>query len=125
MDWISIGGTFLVLLFIAISLSLTHGVALTAVGTVPRGSIAHTVLLTLIYVQAGMALLCLVGILYVNPGVIPRTVETCNPIPSTMQEWVVANQQSPHPSRATKDLGYDTNAVVSQQQQIQAVMESQ
>jgi hypothetical protein len=94
----TIGGTFIVFLFIAIFVSLTHGVALAAVGRVPHGSVARIVLLTSIYTQAGIAVLCLLGIQFMNPGIVPRTIETCYPIPSTMREWVAANQQGPQSS---------------------------
>jgi hypothetical protein len=106
----TIGGTFLVLLFIATFVSLTHGVALTAVGTVPTGSVARSVLLILIYVQSGMALMCHLGILYRNPGVIPRTMETCYPIPYTMRQWVVANQKGPPQSSYQHEMDKPTNA---------------
>jgi hypothetical protein len=47
-----------------------------------------------------MALLRHLAIRYRNPGVIQRTIETCDPTPYTMRQWVAANQQDP-PSHHT------------------------
>ncbi|KAG7340071.1 DHHC palmitoyltransferase [Nitzschia inconspicua] len=111
----TIGGTFLVLLFIVIFVSLTHGVALIAAKTIPKQSIAYSILLGLIYAQATLAIVCLLGIQHVDPGIISRTTETCYPIPPTMQPWVLANRKRPS-FNATNDNNDNNDDDVSLQQ---------
>lgn len=67
-----------VLFLIALCVGLTHGVAV-GVGNLPFG--AQVTALVLIYGEAAAALVCLVGILYANPGVIERSEENCYPLP--------------------------------------------
>jgi hypothetical protein len=110
----TIGGTVVVLLFVAIFVSLTHGVALTAVGTITKNSVAHAIFSSLIYAQACIGIMCLLGVQYINPGVIPRTPETCFPVPPTMRAWVQENRR--HPSL---DDSRTTSIQSPQQQQQQ------
>lgn len=84
----TVGGISLVLLVIIIFISLTHGVAMTAIGTVPPGTTSHTTFLLLIYGEALVATICLLGILFVDPGFIPRSPEACYPLPSSVEIWV-------------------------------------
>lgn len=94
------GGTAIVVVFIAMLVSLTHGIALTVVGTVPKDSASYIVLISLIYLEAALAMVCHLGILYVNPGIIARTTETCYPIPTVMETWVRANSRKDSSSSA-------------------------
>ena len=86
----TLNGIFIVLSIILLFVSLTHGVALTAVQTIPKNSVAHVTILCLIYTESIIALLCLFGILYADPGVVYRSKETCYPIPKEVQPYIRA-----------------------------------
>jgi hypothetical protein len=84
----SAGGASIVVLLIIIFVTLTHGIAMTAVRTVPPGTTAHSTFLALIYGEALVATICLLGILFVDPGFIYRSPETCYPIPLAVETWI-------------------------------------
>mmetsp|Transcript_5531 Transcript_5531/g.10880 ORF Transcript_5531/g.10880 Transcript_5531/m.10880 type:complete len:245 (-) Transcript_5531:66-800(-) len=75
-------GVFTVLYIIGICVGLTHGVGLT-VGRIT--GVMWWVCLVGVYAMAALALVCLVGILFGDPGVVPRTEATCFPIPEEVQ----------------------------------------
>jgi hypothetical protein len=83
----TVGGVSVVLVLIGIFISLTHGIAMTAIGTIPPHSIQQITFLVLIYGEALVAIICLLGILFVDPGFIPRSPENCYPLPSSVELW--------------------------------------
>jgi hypothetical protein len=84
----TVGGASVVMLLIVVLVGLTNGVALTAVGTVPPDSPARVAFLALIYGEGLSAAICLLGILFVDPGFVPRSPETCYPLPPQVEAWV-------------------------------------
>jgi len=76
---------------------LTHGIALSPSTGFDTRSVPWWIFLILIYGQAGMALLCLVAILIVNPGFVPRTPETCYPIPTSVAAWLTSKNDDDRP----------------------------
>lgn len=92
----SLCGIAIVLSIAGILVGLTQGIALT-IGF-DRHSLPWWIFFVLIYSQAGFALVCLMAILWVNPGVVPRTAETCYPIPPEMATWLATRQDQDRPS---------------------------
>mmetsp|Transcript_5173 Transcript_5173/g.12493 ORF Transcript_5173/g.12493 Transcript_5173/m.12493 type:complete len:420 (-) Transcript_5173:212-1471(-) len=60
--------------------------------------IGRIVFLALIYTEAFLALVCVVGLLVADPCVIHRSPETCYPIPLDVESWVLGGKDSPRPS---------------------------
>lgn len=81
-------GNTIVVVVSAIFVSLTHGVALKAVGGIEEKSIPWWIFLILIYTEVLLALICLVGLRLKDPGIIHRSPETCFPIPKEAEEWI-------------------------------------
>lgn len=92
----SITGITMVLGAIGILVGLTHGIALT-IGF-DQYSIPWWIFLVLVYGQAGVALVCLAILWAVDPGVVPRTEETCYPIPPELTTWLETRQDKDRPS---------------------------
>jgi len=84
----ALGGTLVAFSIGAIIIGVTQGITLT-VGF-EKSTPAWWIIFGLIYGQVSAALLCLVGVLVIDPGVVPRTQENCFPIPSEMHQWLVA-----------------------------------
>jgi hypothetical protein len=87
----TIGGIVVVALIMTLLVGLTHGVALTAVGSVGVGSLGYRIFAGLIYAVALIAAICHLGVLLKDPGIIHRSAETCYPIPEKMQAWIWEN----------------------------------
>lgn len=62
--------------------------------------VGKIIFLVLVYTESVAALLCTIGILYADPGVVHRSLETCNPLPKAVESWVVSEPTAPRP----KDL---------------------
>ena len=84
-------GLTTVICIIVICIGLTHGIGLTA-GRIT--GVMWWVCLLGVYTMAFIALVCLVGILYGDPGVVPRTEATCFPIPEEVQRRINDGGQS-------------------------------
>ncbi|CAJ1944345.1 unnamed protein product [Cylindrotheca closterium] len=78
------GGIIVVLLSIFFFVGTTHGLALEAFDGFEYHSTIWWVLFILIYSQAGLAILGLMAMLMVDPGAVPRSQQTCFPIPEQM-----------------------------------------
>lgn len=76
-----VGTGFISMIIISFT-GLTHGVALTAVDVFQTGGTVWWIFLVLIYSEAVVALICLLGLALTDPGVVQRSPETCFPIPS-------------------------------------------
>ena len=105
-------GVSFVILTTGLLVGLTHGVALNILDF-DHGSVAWWIILVLIYGQAGVALLCLAGLLIVDPGHVPRTPETCYPLPPEIASWLAntsksiigsEQQQQQEPPKEMEDL---------------------
>lgn len=81
-------GVALVLLLIFFFVVLTHGVALTAVGAFPFRSVTWWIFISLIYGEALIALLCLAGLAWSDPGEVRRSIKTCLPVPPQIEPWL-------------------------------------
>ncbi len=83
------GGCSYVLSQIALFVGGTHGIALTwlpkLLGPVLSDSVRAT-LIVLIYTETSVALICLAGLFFADPGVIQRSPETCFPLPRHIEE---------------------------------------
>lgn len=107
----ALGGITLVVSCIVVFVALTHGVALTAVMPKPTPqrppstttTTTHKVFVILIYSQIGLAVICLLGLLLVDPGVLKRTQMSCFPIPPQTQEWLAAVAAVGTPTEAKDD----------------------
>ena len=89
-------GVFTVLYAIACCVGLTHGVGLTA-GRITGGW--WWFCLVAIYTMAAIALVCLVGILCGDPGVVPRSDATCFPIPEEVTRRI-SDERETHDNRS-------------------------
>ena len=77
-------GCTLVLILVSLLVSLTQGVALAPGAAAPRGLIWAA--LVLIYTEAAVALVCLLGLLFGNPGELKRSPQTCFPMPEPVAD---------------------------------------
>lgn len=71
---------------------LTHYVALTAIppsSNENSNSTGSIVFLALIYSEAVLALVCMMGILFVDPCVVNRSPENCFPLPPEIESWLM------------------------------------
>lgn len=84
-------GVFTVLYVIGICVALTHGVGLTA-GRIT--GVWWWVCLVAIYSMAVIALACLAGILFSDPGVVLRSEANCFPIPEQVQRRIGDGSQA-------------------------------
>eukprot|EP00977_Amphora_coffeiformis_P029996 scaffold44049_cov183-Amphora_coffeaeformis.AAC.1 len=84
----ALGGSLVVLFGEAIIVGVTQGVTLT-IGF-QKSTPAWWIVFGLIYGQVSAAVFCLVGLLAVDPRVVPRTQENCFPIPTEMNRWLEA-----------------------------------
>lgn len=84
-------GTTVVIGLALFIVGMTHGVALTAVGGIPKGSTLWWTFLVMVYTETGIALLCLIGLWVADPGVVARSPETCFPIPIQCEPWIQAH----------------------------------
>ena len=80
----SVVGCTLVFLLISLLVSLTQGVALAPGAAAPRPLIYAA--LALIYTEAAVALLCLLGLLFGNPGEVKRSPQSCFPMPESVAD---------------------------------------
>ncbi len=60
-------------------------------------NVGKIVFLVLVYTESVVALLCMAGILYADPGVVHRSLESCNPLPKAVESWVVSEPTAPRP----------------------------
>ena len=114
----SLNGIGLVSCAIVVFVALTHGVALEAV--LPSETIrttsqdrAYTSFLLMIYVEAGIAICCLLGLLLVDPGTVKRNNENCFPIPDQIKEWLVAVEAVKTPSSLPGVIGSTINTTLT------------
>jgi hypothetical protein len=84
------GGTSFVLLVVLLIISVTQGVTLT-IGELPPA--AWWTVLVVTYTEAVIALLCLTGLVYGDPGVVQRTPENCFPLPPEI-EYALRNPEA-------------------------------
>lgn len=84
-------GIFFVIFLCFLFVGLTHGVALVAVGGIETNSAAWLLFLILIYTEAAISLICLVGLIFTDPGVIQRSPNSCFPMPIQVEPWVRAH----------------------------------
>ena len=77
-------GCTLVCLLISLLVGLTQGVALAPGAAAPRPLIWAA--LALIYAEAAVALLCLLGLLFGNPGEVKRSPQSCFPMPERVAD---------------------------------------
>ena len=78
-------GVMTVLYVIAVCIGLTHGVGLTA-GRIT--GVMRTVCLVAVYSMSAIALVCLAGLMFGDPGVVQRSEATCFPIPEEVQRRI-------------------------------------
>lgn len=81
----TIGGGAVVFFNILLFAGITHGIALEALAGIEHHGRTWWVFFSLIYGLAFIALLCLLILLVVDPGVVRRSAKTCFPIPTQMQ----------------------------------------
>ena len=99
------GGSLLVITLLVVFVSISVGI-LFFLWNNHRDDHATWILVTamiLVVVQTLAALLCLTGILYANPGVVPRTPATCFPIPEEMIPWLRQQQQQQQQRPSSSD----------------------
>jgi hypothetical protein len=84
------GGASFVLLVGVLIISITQGVTLT-IGELPPA--AWWTVLVVTYTEALIALLCLAGLVYGDPGVVQRTPENCFPLPPEV-EYALQNPEA-------------------------------
>ena len=94
--------TILILQFVG----LTHGVALSAVNVFEKGSATWWTFLVLIYSEAFVALICLAGLGFADPGVVQRSPETCFPLPAEVVPWLKAVVSNPKRNEEEEEEGY-------------------
>jgi hypothetical protein len=80
----SVLGCTLVCFLVSLLVSLTQGVALAPGAAAPRPLIWAA--LALIYTEAAVALLCLLGLLVGNPGEVKRSPQSCFPMPESVAD---------------------------------------
>jgi hypothetical protein len=102
------GGATLVIMLAVTFAGVTHGISLTAVDGFVKESAAWWTFLVLIYTEALVGLLCLVGLLATDPGVIQRSPETCFPLPIQVEPWIQA-----HLEGKTDDLSRPTEFYIA------------
>jgi hypothetical protein len=72
-------------------IGVTHGIALEAIGGIEKHSPAWWTFLIMVYSEAGIALLCLLGLMWADPGVVKRSPENSFPIPIQCEAWIQAH----------------------------------
>ena len=77
-------GCTLVCLLISLLVGLTQGVAL-APGAATQGPLLWTAL-ALIYAEAAVAVGCLIGLMFGNPGEVKRSPQSCFPMPESVAD---------------------------------------
>lgn len=81
-----------VVLFLSLAfIGVTHGISLAAVGGIEKHSPTWWTFFILVYGETGIALLCLLGLMLVDPGVVKRSPENCFPIPMQCEAWIQAH----------------------------------
>ena len=97
-------GVCSIVVMVLLSIMLTHYIALTIIlPSIPENSgnieeteyspshqVGKIILLTLVYTEAVVALVCTVGVLCADPCVVKRSPETCNPVPLAVESWILA-----------------------------------
>lgn len=84
-------GVVTVLGLCAVFVGLTHAIAL-EVGNLPK--VAWWICLVAIYAETLLALSMLCAIVYMDPGVIQRSPETCFPLPSKVEDRILGKEGS-------------------------------
>ena len=88
-------GVMTVLYVIAVCIGLTHGVGLTA-GRIT--GVWWWVCLVAVYSMAAIALVCLAGLMFGDPGVVSRSEATCFPVPEEVQRRISDGSHMTHDS---------------------------
>ena len=91
------GGIAIVLFIAAALISLTHGIALTLCFDREEDAVAWWTIFGLIYSQATLALVFLVGVLNVDPGIVHRSKENCFPLPPEIAAWLESYDEDLRP----------------------------
>jgi len=86
----SVGIALVVFLSLAF-IGMVHGIALTTIGGIEKHSATWWTFLGLVYAEVAMALICLMGLLLSDPGVVARSSENSFPIPLQCQAWIQAH----------------------------------
>ena len=104
-------GCTLVLILVSLLVSLTQGVALAPGDAAPRGLIWAA--LVLIYTEAAVALVCLLGLLFGNPGELKRSPQTCFPMPEPVADRLSRGESLDGLDTGVLDLTFDDDSFVS------------
>jgi len=83
-------GCTVVSILISLLVGLTQGVALAPGAGAPRP--LFVTVLCLIYAEAGIAIICLFGLMWGDPGVIKRSPQTCFPMPGEVADRLAQGQ---------------------------------
>ena len=87
-------GIFVVVTIVGLLVALPHGVGATAPRAVPifAAMDGPTIGFICLYVEAFLAIVCLLGILFGDPGNLKRTHASCFPLPPTIADKLRAKQ---------------------------------
>eukprot|EP00929_Paragymnodinium_shiwhaense_P098363 TRINITY_DN59841_c0_g1_i1.p1 TRINITY_DN59841_c0_g1~~TRINITY_DN59841_c0_g1_i1.p1 ORF type:complete len:314 (+),score=20.76 TRINITY_DN59841_c0_g1_i1:214-1155(+) len=85
----AVGGCMLVLGIVGTCIAVMQSVAVLATD-LPEA--LRWLLLSLVYAEAGVAVICLIGLMVRDPGEVRRSLATCLPIPPAVQEKLDAGQ---------------------------------
>merc|ERR1712216_419492 len=82
-------GCIVVSIITGLLVSIPHSIAYTSGWQWPDDGLDFTALcLVLLWAEAGVAFICLLGLMWGDPGVIKRTPERCQPVPvQVLERW--------------------------------------
>ena len=91
-------GVFVVTFITGLLVALPHGVGATAPRALPIFAAwdAPTIGFMCLYIEAFLAMVCLIGILFGDPGALKRSPSSCFPLPPSISDKLRAKQSLAH-----------------------------